>query len=69
MYIFIFFVVVVLPSLVNKALCVSFLQCFDAVGWVPEMTYKVSSGTLNLCSLTLCVCNLAKAASDPRRNS
>jgi len=36
-----------------------FLQCFDAVGWViwpvkivPEMTYKVSSGTLNLCSLT-----------------
>jgi len=32
---------------------------FDAVGWViwpvkivPEMTYKVSSGTLNLCSLT-----------------
>jgi len=35
------------------------LQCFDAVGWViwpvkivPEMTYKVSSGTLNLCSLT-----------------
>jgi len=36
----------------------SFLQCFDAVGWViwpvkivPEMTYKVSSGTLNLCSL------------------
>jgi len=33
--------------------------CFDAVGWViwpvkivPEMTYKVSSGTLNLCSLT-----------------
>jgi len=34
-------------------------QCFDAVGWViwpvkivPEMTYKVSSGTLNLCSLT-----------------
>jgi len=43
-----------------------FLQCFDAVGWViwpvkivPEMTYKVSSGTLNLCSLThfwLCQC-------------
>jgi len=36
-----------------------FLQCFDAVGWViwpvkivPKMTYKVSSGTLNLCSLT-----------------
>jgi len=36
-----------------------FLQCFDAVGrviWpvkiVREMTYKVSSGTLNLCSLT-----------------
>jgi len=35
-----------------------FLQCFDAVGWViwlvkivPEMTYKVSSGTLNLCSI------------------
>jgi len=34
-------------------------QCFDAVGWViwpvkivPEMTYKVSNGTLNLCSLT-----------------
>jgi len=32
-----------------------FLQCFDAVGWViwpakivPEMTYKVSSGTLSL---------------------
>jgi len=32
---------------------------FDAAGWViwlvkivPEMTYKVSSGTLNLCSLT-----------------
>jgi len=32
---------------------------FDAVGWViwpvkivPEMTYKVSSGTLNPCSLT-----------------
>jgi len=40
-------------------LCCGFLQCFDAVGWViwpvkivPEMTYKVSSGTLNLCSLT-----------------
>jgi len=39
------------------------LQCFDAVGWViwpvkivPEMTYKVSSGTLNLCSLTLVSC-------------
>jgi len=37
-----------------------FLQCFDAVGWVIwpveivlEMTYKVSSGTLNLYSLTL----------------
>jgi len=37
-----------------------FLQCFDADGWViwpvqivPEMTYKVSSGTLNLCSLTV----------------
>jgi len=36
-----------------------FLQCFDAVGWViwsvkivPEMTYKVSSGTLSLYSLT-----------------
>jgi len=36
-----------------------FFQCYDAVGWVmlpvkivPEMTYKVSSGTLNLCSLT-----------------
>jgi len=36
-----------------------FFQCFDAVGWViwpvklvPEMTYKVSSGTLSLCSLT-----------------
>jgi len=36
-----------------------FLQYFDAVGWViwpvkifPEMTYKVLSGTLNLCSLT-----------------
>jgi len=35
-----------------------FLQCFDAVGWVIwpvkiglEMTYKVSSWTLNLCSL------------------
>jgi len=35
-----------------------FLQCFDAVGWViwpvkivPEMTYKVSSGSLNLCSI------------------
>jgi len=35
-----------------------FLQCFDGVGWViwpvkivPEMTYKVSSGTLNLCSI------------------
>jgi len=34
-------------------------ECFDAVGWViwpvkivPEMTYKVSSGTLNFCSLT-----------------
>jgi len=32
-----------------------FLQCFDTVGWViwpvkivPKMTYKVSSGTLNL---------------------
>jgi len=37
----------------------NWLQCFDAVGWViwpvkivPEMTYKVSSGTLNLCSLS-----------------
>jgi len=36
-----------------------FLQCFDNVGWViwsvkivPEMTYKVSSGTLSLYSLT-----------------
>jgi len=36
-----------------------FLQCFDAVGWViwpvkivPEMTYKVLSGMLYLCSLT-----------------
>jgi len=35
-----------------------YLQCFDAVGWViwpvkivPKMTYKVSSGTLNLCSI------------------
>jgi len=35
-----------------------FLQCFGAVGWViwpvkivPEMTYVVSSGTLNLCSI------------------
>jgi len=37
-----------------------FLQCLDAVGWViwpvkivPEMTYKVSSGTLSLYSLTV----------------
>jgi len=37
-----------------------FLQCFYAVGWViwpvkivPEMTYKVSSGTLSLHSLQL----------------
>jgi len=37
-------------------------SAFGAVGWViwpvkivPEMTYKVSSGTLNLCSLTHCV--------------
>jgi len=36
-----------------------FLQCFVTVGWViwpvkivPEITYKVSSGMLNLCSLT-----------------
>jgi len=36
----------------------AFFQCFDAAGWViwpvkivPEMTYKVSSGTLNLCSI------------------
>jgi len=36
-----------------------YLQCFDTVGWViwpvrivPAMTYKVSNGTLNLCSLT-----------------
>jgi len=36
------------------------LQCFDAVSWViwpvkivPKMTYKVSSGTLNLYSLTV----------------
>jgi len=36
-----------------------FLQCFDTVGWViwpveivPEMTYKVSSGTLSLYLLT-----------------
>jgi len=43
-----------------KSVSTGFLQCFDAVGWViwpvkivPEMTYKVSSGTLNLCSLTL----------------
>jgi len=46
----------------------AFFQCFDTVGWViwpvkivPEMTYKVSSGTLNLCSLThslsLSMCN------------
>jgi len=41
------------------------LQCFDAVGWViwpvkivPEMTYKVSSGTLSLCSLTHLPVNL-----------
>jgi len=40
----------------------TFLHCFDAVGWViwpvkivPEMTYKVSSGTLNLCSLTILI--------------
>jgi len=45
-------------SLISNAVK-GFLQCFDAVGWViwpvkivPEMTYKVSSGTLNLCSLT-----------------
>jgi len=37
-----------------------FLQCFDAVGWViwpvkivPEMTYKVSSGTSSLYSLPI----------------
>jgi len=37
-----------------------FLYWFDAGGWViwpikivPKMTYKVSSGTLNPCSLTL----------------
>jgi len=37
-----------------------FLQCIGAVGWViwpvkiiPKMTYKVSRGTLSLCSLTL----------------
>jgi len=37
----------------------TFLQCFDTVGWVilpvkivPEMTYKVSSGTISLYSLT-----------------
>jgi len=36
-----------------------FIQCFDTVGWViwpvkivPEMTYKVSNGTLSLYSLT-----------------
>jgi len=52
-----------------------YLQCFDAVGWViwpvkivPEMTYKVSSGTLNLCSLTLssscAVCSCAMFTND-----
>ena len=25
-----------------------FLQCFDTVGWVPDMTYNVFGGTLNL---------------------
>jgi len=42
-------------------------QCFDAVGWViwpvkivPKMTYNVSSGTLNLCSLTHSVSRAVK---------
>jgi len=48
-----------------------FLQCFDAVGWVicsvkivPEMTYKVSSGTLNLCSLTYLLTHALDAPND-----
>jgi len=47
------------PNMLNMPKSASVLQCFDAVGWViwpvkivSEMTYKVSSGTLNLCSLT-----------------
>ena len=39
----------------TNCLCHYFLQCFDTVGWViwpvkpvPDMTYNVFSGTLNL---------------------
>jgi len=39
-----------------------FLQCFDTVGWVfrpiksvPDMTYNVFGGTLNLAQFNWCV--------------
>jgi len=54
-----------------------FLQCFDAVGWViwpvkivPGMTYKVSSGTLNLCSINQSVkCHQLSTTSSVHRVS
>jgi len=49
-----------------------FLQCFDTVGWViwpvkivPEMTYKVSSGTLSLYSLNRCRFSAANSEHNP----
>jgi len=51
-----------------------FLRCLDAVGWViwgvkivPKMTYKVSSGTLNLCSLTCCCMEVCRHLSQRQR--
>jgi len=40
---------------VSKDFCVSDVvvaEIFGSLGSIPEMTYKVLSGTLNLCSLT-----------------